>query len=139
MRWRVCLADRSGASAIEFGLLAPVIAVFIALGVQLWAMNGAVMNMRSAVDAGARYFLAGGSSDATAQTAALAAWRNMPTGGAMAVTRSCSCAGAAADCNSLCAATSGPAEEMVSLKATAKWSAWITRVDLHEERIVRVR
>lgn len=132
-------ADESGASAIEFGLLAPVLAVFIALGVQLWAMGGTLMNMRSAVDAGARYYLAGGSNDSAARTVALSAWRGAPADGAVTLTRSCSCAGGAADCSSLCAATSGPPQELVSIKATGTWSAWVTPMALHEERVVRVR
>jgi Flp pilus assembly protein TadG len=139
MRCLGAFRDRSGASAIEFALLAPVIAVFIAVGTQFWAMNGAVTNMRSAVDAGARYYLAGGSSDAIAQSLALNAWRNPPSGGAITATRACSCAGGAADCNTLCAATAGPPEELVTLSATARWSAWITPMNLHEERVVRVR
>jgi Flp pilus assembly protein TadG len=139
MMRRSFLADESGASAIEFGLLAPVLAIFIALGVQLWAMNGQLMNMRSAVDVGARYYLTGGSSDTTARSVALAAWRRMPADGAVAVSRSCTCAGGASDCSSLCAATSGPPVELVSVKATATWSAWVAPMALHEERVVRVR
>jgi Flp pilus assembly protein TadG len=133
------LGDRAGTSSIEFGLLAPMIAGFVALGAQAWSMNAAILDMRSAVDAGARYYMVAGSSDTAAQAIATAAWRHTPSGGVVTVTRSCQCGGAASACSGLCAATGRPAIQLVSIRATAQWSAWISPVSLAQERSVRIR
>ena len=63
--------------------------------------------MRDAVEAAGKYYLQGGSDDASARTIALNAWQNRPADATVTAAETCSCAGIAVSCSSASVCSSG--------------------------------
>jgi len=131
--WR----DRRGISALEFSLIAPILATVLILGWDGWLMINQSVDMRTAVQTGARYYEIGGTDDTAAQTAALAAWVKKPAGGAVTVARACYCGSTTSSCSSACA--SGSPSTYVTLTATSTFSGALQSKALTEKEVVRVR
>src|SRR5215207_4102432 len=91
----------NGASAIEFGFVAPIlVAVILAI------LDGGLMiyrtyEMRSAVSSGSQYLMRGGSDPAVAKAVVLAAWGSEADTPTIDVAQSCRCGDAVAMCNAL--------------------------------------
>jgi Flp pilus assembly protein TadG len=130
--WR----DRRGISAIEFSLILPVLTSVLILGFDGWMMINQSQDMRTSVQTGARYYQIGGSDDADARTAALAAWVNKPAAGDVQVARACFCGATTNNCASSCA--SGTPSTYVTLTATSTFSGMIQSKALTETEVVRV-
>jgi Flp pilus assembly protein TadG len=99
---------RQGAAAVEFAFIAPVLSV-LAIGVIQY--GGAVIanqQLHNGLAAGGVYIMRGGTDAAAAQAVAYGAWPNKPSDAAVTATKACTCAGAGADCNSLCPDQSYP-------------------------------
>jgi Flp pilus assembly protein TadG len=131
--WR----DRRGISALEFSLVAPVLATVLILGWDGWMMFNQAVDMRTAVQTGARYYEIGGASDTAAQTQALAAWVNKPAGGAITVARACFCGATSANCSDTC--VSGNPSTYITLTATSTFSGALQSKALTEKEVLRVR
>jgi Flp pilus assembly protein TadG len=133
------------ASATEFAVIAPVLA-FLGLGmIDGWTMMSTSLGMHSAVEAGAKYLITGGTTAASAQSVAMSAWASGPSDRAVIVTQACTCAGAASGCSGTCAATSQPPVMSYTIQASGTWTAPfevsflpISRT-LTETGVVRVR
>ncbi|MDP3854286.1 TadE/TadG family type IV pilus assembly protein [Phenylobacterium sp.] len=112
------LRDERGIAAVEFALIAPVIALLAATSFAIWEFADSRQDMRSALKVGAEYYLNGGSDDATAATLAVGDWRHKPAGAYITTSRSCRCGETAITCTSLCPASRPPAV-YVTLSASA--------------------
>ncbi|MFC3070071.1 TadE/TadG family type IV pilus assembly protein [Phenylobacterium soli] len=132
--WR----DRRGVTAIEFALIAPVLASVLILGWDGWMMISQSLDMRTAVQTGARYYQVGGTDDTAAQTAALAAWPHRPANASFSLARACACGGAATSCSSACTAGQTPTTT-VTLTASSAFDGAIQHRSLKETEVIRVR
>jgi Flp pilus assembly protein TadG len=112
----------SGASAIEFAFLAPILA-FMALGmIDVWSLASTSLAMHAAVQAGAKYLVQGGAGTSKVEDIINAAWVSPPSGHNVTVTQACTCSGTAADCASYCV-TNFPPMMVYTLAASGSWSA----------------
>ncbi|MDE2383839.1 MAG: pilus assembly protein [Alphaproteobacteria bacterium] len=140
------IRDEAGVGAIEFGLIAPVIGVMFLGVISAWSYMRQDSNMRDAVEAAAKYYVQGGSSDSQALAIAQAAWSVVPKGGTMNVTRSCSCAGASVACGTgvICSDKSIP-QVAVLVSAQSNWvdpyssNIFPNGLALNESETIRIR
>jgi Flp pilus assembly protein TadG len=130
--------DRRGVAAVEMALVAPILAVVALLSFEVWQAAGRSADMRTALKAGAQYYMNGGADDADARTLALSAWRDPPAGGVINVSRACACGEAAQVCTALCADSTPPAA-LVTLHAQASMPQAMFNKTVAVDRVVRVR
>jgi Flp pilus assembly protein TadG len=96
------LEDRSGASAVEFALIAPVLAAVVTAGWSLWWGQAPMETAKTALHAGAEYYDTGGTTDATATSLVNQAWSPKPSDGSVSSNRVCYCNGTATNCSTAC-------------------------------------
>jgi Flp pilus assembly protein TadG len=132
------VADRRGVSALEFALIAPILALVLVFGIDGWMSTSQLGDMRNALQTAARYYQVGGGDDDQAQDAALAAWTRRPTDGEVSIDRLCRCGTSAADCSSLCSGDTPPAV-FVTLEATSQFHGAMRRMSLRDQEVLRVR
>jgi Flp pilus assembly protein TadG len=101
--FRALFKDRSGVSAVEFALVAPILAGVIALGWNVWQGEQSVEQAKTALRAGAMYYTSGGDTDLIAQAVVKSAWSSAPTNASVGIARACYCSGSATDCTVGCA------------------------------------
>ena len=130
--------DKRGTSAIEFALIAPVLAGVVVALADINTMGMGSANMQTAVRAGAQYAMAGGTDATTAQTKADAAWTRKPTGGTLTASRVCKCASTAQDCNTPCSNNQWP-DMYMTVTATAHLGGNFYSMDKTITETVRVR
>jgi Flp pilus assembly protein TadG len=130
--------DERGGAAVEFGLIAPVLALLV-----LAISQGAIMaiqfhDMRGAVHSGAQYILGGGRDPVAIRAVTNSAWSRKPSVASIEVTQSCKCGVAENSCTTLCAGKVQP-KMFFSVKANATFdsSVWDSPVTVQER--VRVR
>jgi Flp pilus assembly protein TadG len=139
MRVFRALKDERGVAALEFALILPILVAVVLFGLDGWMRINQVTQMRSAVQAGSRYYQSGGSDDTAAAQLALAAWNHAPGDAAVNTARSCTCNGVGASCSSLCADQTLP-KTFVTLTATGGYSdPMVGSQTLTETGVVRVR
>jgi Flp pilus assembly protein TadG len=129
------LRSESGNSAVELAMVAPVIAGVAVVSFGVWASGSENQDARAALDAGAEYYMAGGSTDSAAQDVIRDAWRNRPSDGTVTSSRAYKCGETVAIETTVCAGGRTPAT-YVTLTATGGGSE---QHSIHEERVVRVR
>jgi hypothetical protein len=96
------------------------------------------LDMRTAVQTGARYYQIGGSDDTAALAAVNAAWTHKPaTGSTVGVARACMCGTSTNTCGQSCA--SGTAMTFITLSASSTFSGAAYSRDLHESEVIRVQ
>ncbi len=100
---RRCLNDRRGVAAVEFALIAPVLAAVVAGIAMVSPFLAANNGMHDAITAGSRYVMAGGTSPAAIQSVTQSAWSGYKSSDSVTVTQYCSCAGVQGACTTLCA------------------------------------
>ncbi|MGZ3275638.1 MAG: TadE/TadG family type IV pilus assembly protein [Caulobacteraceae bacterium] len=132
------LRHDGGTSAIEFAIIAPILAVLVVYGFDTWQLINRKQDMHAAVNATAHYYMGGGTDDPTARSVGLSGWPNKPGDAQMAVVRACSCAGASASCTIVCTATQQAPEIHITLTATTQWNG-LHPAALSEVENVRVR
>ena len=138
--------NESGVGGVEFALIAPLLSMFLLGIVSSWSYYRDLGYMRDGVEAGAKYYLQGGSDDATAQAIASKAWAEKPDNGKVTVTRMCTCADTSVSCDgsSICSDGSVPQIE-VGIVATMTWSTGLSDmlysngVLLTQSETIRVR
>ena len=142
---RDLITNRSGASAVEFAVLAPVLA-FVSLGmIDGWSLANASLGMHAAVQAGAKYLVQGGSSADSVQAVAAAAWTSAPADASVTVSKACTCSGAAVACGGLCAGNASVPQTTYTISASGSWQAPFNvsflpaRQQLAETQVVRTR
>ena len=112
--------DSQGTSAIEFGLIAPMLLVVVVGLADVNTMAYGSSNMQSAVRAGIHYAMVSGPDNVTvaeAQNQANAAWTRKPADGSVTAVKACKCAGAGWDCATFCPDQTRP-ETYITVTAT---------------------
>ena len=115
--------DESGVGAIEFAFMAPLIGVMFLGIISAWSYMRQDSNMRDAVEAAAKYYVQGGTSDSQAATIVNNAWSAKPDSGTVSTSRMCTCATTPVSCNTgtICSDNSIP-QISISVKATSSWT-----------------
>jgi Flp pilus assembly protein TadG len=129
---------KGGGSAVEFAIIAPILAGLLISGFDTWQLINRKQDMHAAIVAGAHYYMGGGTDDTTAQTIGISGWPNHPGDGQITISRACTCAGGASGCSTVCAATQQAPEIRVTLNAQSQWNG-INPAALSESETVRVR
>jgi Flp pilus assembly pilin Flp len=132
------LRRQDGGSAVEFAIIAPVLAGLVIYGFDTWQLINRKQDMHAATNASAHYYMGGGGDDSTGRSIGLSGWPNKPSDAQMTITRACSCAGAASDCSTVCAATQQAPEIHITMTATTQWNG-LKPAALSESESVRVR
>ena len=100
--------DDTGVGAIEFALIAPLLALVLLGTISGWAYYQQNNYMRDSVEVAGKYFLQGGTSEDVAMDIAEAAWTEKPDDGNIELNKTCICAGVAASCGGVCSDSSIP-------------------------------
>ncbi len=142
---RMFSRDESGTGAIEFALVAPLLAVVLLGTMSGWAYYQQNNLMRDAVEVAGKYFLQGGTSQTTALNIATAAWTDKPADGQVALNQTCTCGGTAASCGSVCSDGSIP-EKYWTIEASRVYKdpffidpIFPDGLPLYEREVIRVR
>lgn len=100
--------SEQGVAAVEFALIAPVLAVGIIGLADVADLGFQRTQMHTALRSGAQYFMAGGTNPDAAEEVIKKSWKRMPPDAVVEASLSCTCAGVAASCTTLCADGSYP-------------------------------
>lgn len=139
MRWLSRFrTDQRGVAALEFALIAPLLATLLLVGADTWLTVSQNEDMRTALQSGARYYETGGSDDPTAQLVVQHAWPSMPADGSTSVARSCTCGTSPADCATLCPG-SNPPSVFLTLTTQGTFTGLMHSRVLSQSDAVRVR
>lgn len=138
-RIRDFLRDRSGASAVEFALIVPILCGAAVMTYDVWTGSRGVLAMRAGVEAGAQYIRGGGANDATAKAIALASWKAKPADAQVNVSRACKCGTSVSVCTGLCSSTQTPPQVFVTLQASGSGEGVFLKQILNDTQVVRVR
>ena len=110
--------DRSGAGAVEFALIAPLLGMVMVAAADIAHIAFERSDMLGAVRSGSQYFMAGGTDTDRAKIIIQTSWSSMPENAVINVNRVCECGGATASCNVLCPDTTVPiAYAVIDLEA----------------------
>ena len=137
------LQNESGVGAIEFALIGPLL-VTMFLGIfASWSYMRQSSNMRDSVEAASKYYIQGGSVDATALALGNSAWTNKPSGATQVITRSKLC-GATVVTTAVCSDSSIPQVKLL-VKANSTWvdptssSIFPDGLNIEQKETIRVR
>lgn len=142
---RRLLREDRGASALEFAIIGPVLAVVVLGIIDGWSYASHKLDMNVAAKAGANYYYQGGTSDSMARDVALAAWPNPPEDADVTVSRVCSCGETVVTCASLCSPNSSTPATALTIETTSTWIAPFnsellpTQQPMSGKAIIRVR
>ena len=109
-------------SAIDFGIVSPILALIVVCMIEGWSYATAVLETRSAVHAAANYVVQGGTDEQTIQTLAISAWEHRPDDGQLSVQRYCQCGEVVVTCAGLCTSTAKPPETFFDISASGTWN-----------------
>lgn len=130
--------DRSGIAAIEFALVAPMMAaaLVLTLDVSLYVVNRT--RMHSGIRAGIQYLMDNGRDLQQLETIVAQSWSEKPANANIETERYCLCSDVAHACNVLCADDSAP-ESYFSISATGTLEGLVTDRELAATEELRVR
>lgn len=131
--------DPRGTSAIEFGIIAPMLVVIVVALADVSNLSFGSSNLQTAVRAGTHYAMAGGTDASVAKTHAETAWTRKPGDGVVTTSKVCKCAGAVVgDCDAFCADNSRP-EIYMTVTATGTVGGDLYSMTQTSTQTVRVR
>jgi len=134
------LRDRSGLSAVEFALIAPMLGFTVLALVD--AVNFAVgfTSMQRAERAGIQYFMNGGTSTSAAQGIVSASWKNPPSNYSVNAQQVCTCGGNShvITCGTTCANGNAYTQNM-SITASATIPGMLMSLPENKTETVRVQ
>lgn len=138
--------NASGVGAVEFALIAPLLSIVFLGLISTWSYMSQNNDMRDAVEASAKYYIMGGSSDAKALEIGQSTWSKKPTGGTLTVSRVCSCLGVSQSCaiGGVCSDNSVPRTTLI-VSAQSTWTdpygsmIFPNGMALSESETIRVR
>jgi Flp pilus assembly protein TadG len=135
---RRLIADRQGAAAVEFAVIAPFLGAVV-LGLMVaWEPATAMLRMRAAVHAGASYVRNGGSDDTRTYTVVEEAWERKPADAGISVTRACLCGTTAQPCTLACTDSTPPSVYVTIAAESTDDSRAFGKTQARSE-VVRVR
>jgi Flp pilus assembly protein TadG len=135
---RSFLGDRRGLAAMEFALIAPLLAALIVFGADGWLRTSQLNDMRSALQSGMRYYQLGGADDSVAQTLATNSWVHPPADASTAVARACLCGSTPTDCTLLCAG-SNPPQVFITMTTSGTFTGLMHSRAMSQNEVLRVR
>lgn len=119
------LRNREGAAAIEFGLVAPIVAAVL---VGVGTMGGLIIaysKMNQAVSAGAQYAMTASADDTAAiQDVVEMSWESMPEDADVNVTQVCLCGTVESECNIICESDGDYPEKTTTIVATRTYAGF---------------
>jgi pilus assembly protein CpaE len=131
-------SDERGTSAVEFALIAPVLA-FALLGVaEFGQMAYQRTDMHGALRSGGQYVLNGGRDLDVAREIVERSWNSMPSDGEVNVTRYCLCGETEHACSAPCSDGSVP-EAYITLAAHATLGGLVMESGEATDDAIRVR
>jgi Flp pilus assembly protein TadG len=132
------LRSGSGIAAVEFGMIAPVIAAGFVFSLDL--ANNIVnrMRMEAAVRAGVQYLMEDGRDIAALEELVKVSWTPLPVDADVSAERYCLCSDVAHACNTLCGDNSAP-ESYFTVSVSGTSQGIISDTILASEEQVRVR
>ena len=132
------LDDQRGVAAVEFALVAPVLAAVLVgiamVGPFLAANNG----MHDAITAGSRYVMAGGTNPTAIEAVTLSAWSGHTSSDTATVSQYCTCAGVQGSCSALCSDGTVPQGYTV-IATTSPYTGLLGDQTITAQQMVRTR
>ncbi|CAN7486038.1 pilus assembly protein [Mesorhizobium amorphae] len=136
--------NRSGAAAVEFALVLPVLCTALFGIADGWSYVTSSLAMRAGVKTAANLVMAGATDDSAIQAAAVASWEKKPDDAAVTVTRSYKCGTTVVTSTTTCA---GPkvSSVFVQIQASGTWVPPFTfgvfpgNSAISHQQVVRVR
>lgn len=117
-RWIRLAAESKGLAAIEFALIAPVLALITISISDLGQAAVGAMNMEAAVRSGIQYAMNGGTNMTVAKTVSAQSWGSRPSGSTLNALQMCVCDSGTVTCGQAC--TDGSTQKtFVTVTATA--------------------
>lgn len=136
-KWAWLIAESKGLAAMEFALIAPVLAVITILISDVSQAAVGAMNMEAAVRAGIQYAMNGGTNMSTARSASIQSWESRPSGSTLEASEICTCTSGTAVCGQACA-DSSTQKTFVTITATATLGGSVIRFGKTTTQTVRV-
>lgn len=130
--------DRRGVATVELALVLPIILGVFLGAYSVWDAASRKQNLAAALDAGAQYYINGGSNDGLASQAIQGAWQYRPQNSSVSVTRACQCGNTAQSCSTLCSGGIAPSA-YVTMSLTAIDQTAMISPSIAASRVVRVR
>ncbi|RUT96363.1 pilus assembly protein [Mesorhizobium sp. USDA-HM6] len=112
--------NRSGAAAVEFALVLPVLCAALFGIADGWSYVTSSLAMRSGVKTAANLLLAGAADDNAIQAAALSSWQKKPDDAAVAISRTYKCGTIVVVSSTVCAGSKLPSI-YVQIQASGTW------------------
>ena len=136
--WKRFAKDRSGVTAIEFAMVAPMMAaaMVMTLDVSLYVVNRT--RMHSGIRAGIQYLMDNGRDLTQLETIVAASWSEKPANYNIETERYCLCSDVRHACNILCDDDSAP-ESYFSVSATGTLKGLVHDRELSATEELRVR
>lgn len=131
-------ANRSGAAAVEFGLIAPIL-IAVLLGVM--ASSGSIYQhhtMRKAVGAGAQLVMTSEADLEAIRDLTLEAWPGKADGSSVDVSQWCRCGATQHSCSTTCSDGDYP-EKFTLISAAAPYTGPLGSQTLSASQLVRTR
>ena len=94
------LRDKTGVSAVEFALIAPVLGFLVVAGYDAVNFAGAFTSMQRAERSGIQYFMNGGTSMDVVKSIITTSWRNPPSNSTVNASEVCKCGATVTTCGS---------------------------------------
>ena len=130
--------NESGAAAVEFGLILPVLAAIVILLPDVSEAAIGAMNMDSALRAGIQYAMNGGTNMSSVRSFANSNWSSKPSGATLTASEACYCDTTVITCGQPCTGTQ-VAKTYVTVAATATVGGTVISVPLNKSQSVRVQ
>jgi Flp pilus assembly pilin Flp len=132
------VSHRGGASAVEFGLIAPVLALMLVGIAEVGQVAYQRTDMHAALRSGGQYVLNGGRDLAVAREIVVRSWTAMPEDAVVETTRFCLCGETPHACNSPCSGGAVP-EAYISLRAHATLGGIVIDYGSEADDAIRIR
>jgi len=101
---RTFQAHSGGLSALEFGIVAPVLVAGLLTCIDVATIISRSSDMQAAARAGTQYLMNGGTDTAAASTLVSQSWSGKPSSGTVTVNAVCKCGTTVASCTTTCSA-----------------------------------
>ena len=138
LRLKRLAKERDGVAAIEFGMVAPLMAAafILTLDVSLHVINR--MRMEAAVRSGIQYLMNNGRDLHQLENIVEQSWSAKPGDANITAVRYCLCSDVAHACDTLCADDSAP-ESYFTVNVSGTLEGFVVDSNLEASEMVRVR